>query len=221
MIVLAIDTANEFGSLALSYGNETLEEVLLHEPDGYSSVLFEQIANLMSRNSLRLDEVDVYAAASGPGSFTGVRIGLSAAKALAEANGKPCFGVSNLAAMAQYGTAGTRAAFADARRGEVYGGVFGLARTSEVVAPFPRWLDGLPDHVEEFLAFDFDPFDAPLRSSRFAAVARTRVPRALAARVAEIALERFRAGEDGDPAPLDANYVRRSDAELLWKPSSV
>lgn len=217
MIVLAIDTAHEFGSLALSYGDETLEEVLLHEPAGYSGILFEQIEKLLKRNSVELKAVDVYAAGAGPGSFTGVRIGLTAAKSLAEANGKPCYGVSNLAAMANFGTARHRAAVMDARRGEVYGGVFDERQSPELAAPFPRWLEMLPPEIEEFVAFDFAPFEAVLASSRFAHAAHTRVPRALAAAMGELALERFRVGEPGDPAVLDANYVRRSDAELLWK----
>ena len=217
MIVLAIDTTHEFGSLALQYGTELLEQILLHAPDGFSGVLFNQMEKLLGRNTLRIDEVDIVAVAAGPGSFTGVRVGLSAAKRLAEAIGKPCFGVSNLAAMANYGTQPMRAAILDARRGEVYGGVFGEHPMPETVAPFGRWLESLPPSTDEFLAFDFAPFEAVLAASAFAAAARTVVPRAIAAAVAELALERFRVGEKGDPATLDANYVRRSDAELLWK----
>ena len=216
MIVLAIDTAQEFGSLALSYGEETLEEVHLHAPDGFSTILFDQIRKLLTRSNIQLKEVDLYAAAAGPGSFTGIRIGLSAAKALAFAHAKPCYGVSNLAAMANLGSEATRAVVIDARRGEVYGGVFGAHPLPETVAPFPRWLAALPDSVGEFLAFDFTPFALTLDASPLARVSRTTCPRALAASVAELALERFRLGENGDPALVDANYVRRSDAELLW-----
>lgn len=218
MIVLALDTANEFGSLALSYGEETLEEVPLHAPDGYSGILFDQIGRLLKRNALRLDEVDVYAVAAGPGSFTGIRVGLAAAKALAVVNAKPCYGVSNLEAMATYGTAACFAALIDARRGEIYGGVFGQASAPETVGPFPQWLASLPGGVAEFLAFDFTPFEAALAGSSFRDASRTSVPRTLAAAIAEIALGRFRAGDPGDPAPLDANYVRRSDAELFSVP---
>jgi tRNA threonylcarbamoyladenosine biosynthesis protein TsaB len=214
--VLSIDTAQEFGSLALAYGAELLEEVPLHAPDGFSSILFDQLQKLLRRNNIELKEIDIYAAAAGPGSFTGIRIGLSAAKSLAFANAKPCYGVSNLAAMANLGTEPARAAVIDARRGEVYGGVFGDHPVPETVAPFPTWLKTLPQKVTEFLAFDFAPFALTLDASPLAAAARTTCPRALAASVAELALERFRLGEDGDPAQVDANYVRRSDAELLW-----
>jgi tRNA threonylcarbamoyladenosine biosynthesis protein TsaB len=220
MIVLAIDTTHDFGSLAILYGSELLEESLLHAPEGFSSILFPQVQALLKRNDLGIDEVDVFAAAAGPGSFTGVRIGLSAAKGLAEAHQKQCFAVSNLAAMANFGSAPVRAAVLDARRGEVYGGVFGDHPSTEIVAPFGRWLEMLPQQTSEFLAFDFAPFEAALSSSPFAHATHTTVPRAIASSVAELALERFRVGENGDPALLDANYVRRSDAELLWKDRS-
>ena len=216
MIVLAVDTAHEFGSLALSHGEERLEEIALHAPDGFSSILFDQIQKLLSRNHVQLNEVDVYAAAAGPGSFTGIRIGLSAAKALAFAHAKPCYGVSNLAAMANLGTEATRAVVIDARRGEVYGGLFGAHAQPEVVAPFPRWLGALPNTVSELLTFDFAPFALTLDASPLAGAIRTTCPRALASSIAELALKRFRLGENGDPALVDANYVRRSDAELFW-----
>lgn len=216
MIVLAIDTAQEFGSLALADEDGTLEEVALHAPDGFSGILFDQLAKLLKRNRIELKQVDVYAGAAGPGSFTGIRIGLSAAKSLAFANGKPCYGVSNLAAMANLGSESTRAVVIDARRGEIYGGVFGELGIPEVVAPFPRWLTGLPDTIGEVLAFDFAPFALALDGSALASAVRTTCPRALAASVAKLALARFHLSEDGDPALVDANYVRRSDAELLW-----
>lgn len=213
MIALAIDTSHEFGSLALASETAILEETLLHEPGGFSGILFEQIGALLGRHNLHPADIDLFAAAAGPGSFTGVRIGLTAAKALAEAHAKPCFGVSNLAAMAESGACSARAVFLDARRGEVYGSVFGA---DEVVAPFGDWIASLPD-VREFLAFDFTPFEAALAQSRFADCVRTRVPRAIAGAIAKLAIARHSAGDLGDPAALDANYVRRSDAELLWK----
>jgi tRNA threonylcarbamoyladenosine biosynthesis protein TsaB len=217
MIVLALDTANDFGSIALTYGDETLEEASLHSPDGFSGILFDQTDRLLKRNAVTLPQVDIYAAGMGPGSFTGIRIGLSAVKALAVAAGKPCYGISNLAAMANFGSAATHAAILDARRGEIYGAVYGAHSSAEVVTAFPEWLASIPAETEEFLAFDFTPFEAALSSSRFAHGTRTTVPRALAASIAELSLAKFRAGEHGDPALLDANYVRRPDAELLWR----
>ncbi len=217
MIVLAIDTANEFGSLALVSDSGTLEEVPLREPGGYSGVLFGEIGGLLTRHALRPRQIDCYSAAAGPGSFTGIRVGLAAAKALADASSRPCFGVSNLEAMARAGSAKRRAVLLDARRGEIYGGVFGAGQQDETVARLADWVTSLPSDIEELLAFDFAPFSAALVGTPLANVTQTLVPRSIAGYIGQITLGRQREGEDGDSATLDANYVRRSDAELLWK----
>lgn len=219
-LLLAVDTTHEYGSLALVRGAETVEEVSLHAPDGFAHVLYPRLAELLARHGLRAAEVDCFAAASGPGSFTGVRVGLAAVKGLAEALGRPAVAVSNLQALACFGHGGLRAAVLDARRGEVYGAVYDAAArlvAAETVAPFERWLAGLPEGDLEFVSSDFTPFQAALAGTRFAGTPVTTAPRALAAAVARLALARFQAGEAQDPAALDANYVRRSDAELLWK----
>lgn len=218
-LILAVDTTHEFGSLALLRGPDVLEEMLLHSPEGFGGILFARLADLLARHGSAAAAMDCFAAASGPGSFTGVRIGLAAIKGLAEATGKPAVAVSNLAAMATFGSAARRAVVLDARRGEVYGAVYdacGEAVVPETVMPFTRWLDTLPGDVE-FVSTDFSPFAAALAATRFAGAPVTTAPRALAAAVGKIACRRLGAGEAVDPAGIDANYVRRSDAELFWK----
>lgn len=198
-LILALDTTREYGSMALLRGGELLEEVSLHSPDGFAHVLFDQLAALLARHGVTAREVDCFAAASGPGSFTGVRVGLACIKGLAEAAGKPAVGVSNLQAAASLGSGDLRAPVMDARRGEVYGAVYdaaGNAVAPEVVAPLDEWRRGLPAGAEILEI----PAAAPL-----------------AAVIGRIALARWQRGEAGDPASLDANYVRRSDAELFWK----
>jgi tRNA threonylcarbamoyladenosine biosynthesis protein TsaB len=161
---------------------------------------------LLRRNGVKLTAIDCFAAASGPGSFTGVRVGLACVKGLAEALGKPAAGVSNLRALASFSTAPLRAAVLDARRGQVYGAVYnadGEIVAPEMVAPLSDWLASLPSGDMEFVTRGY-----PLE------VAGARVviaPEALAAAIGRLA------GEGSDPAALDANYVRRSDAELFWK----
>jgi tRNA threonylcarbamoyladenosine biosynthesis protein TsaB len=219
-LILAVDTTHEFGSLALARGGELLEETLLHSPTGFGHVLFPQLAALLERQGVRASGIDCYAAANGPGSFTGVRVGLACIKGLAEANGKPAVAVSNLRAAAASGSAPLRAAVFDARRGEVYGAVYdaaGRAVSPEVVARFGDWLSGLPEGELEFVSTDFTPFRAALEGTRFAGAPVVEAPRALAGAVARIALVEYLNGEAADPAALDANYVRRSDAELFWK----
>lgn len=214
--ILAIDTTAEFGSIALAG-----EEVLIHAPEGFGGVIFQQIEGLLGRCGVKFEEVKAFAAAAGPGSFTGVRIGLACVKGLAEASGRKAFGVSNLEALASFGTSAVRVPLIDARRGEVYASVYdgrGTIVMPEVVCPFPALLERLPQEPVEFVAQNFAPFAAAVQGTRFADSAIVEAPRAIAACIARIAEARFAAGHAGDPAGIDANYVRRSDAELLFKP---
>jgi tRNA threonylcarbamoyladenosine biosynthesis protein TsaB len=186
--------------------------VALHSPEGFGHVLFDEIQGLLSRHGLSLGDLHGFASAAGPGSFTGVRVGLTAVKGLAEATGHKVVAVSNLAALAWFGTRPLRAAVMDARRGEVYGAVYddalGLVR-DEVVMKFGDWLGTLPGGDLELVAGGFvpPPQDLPV----------TQAPRALAGAIASIAALHFAGGLARDPAEIDANYVRRSDAELLWR----
>jgi tRNA threonylcarbamoyladenosine biosynthesis protein TsaB len=214
-LILAVDTTHEFGSLALVRGGTLVEEAAVHAPDGFAHVVYGALAGLLERNSMTLTEIDCYAAASGPGSFTGVRIGLACVKGLAEAMRKPAVAVSNLQAIASFGSAGLRAAVLDARRGQIFGAVYdaaGCLVSPEVVAKVEAWLASLPAGDLEFVATDFAPFATALAGKRMVTA-----PRALAGAVASLALARYERGEACDPAALDANYVRRSDAELFWK----
>jgi tRNA threonylcarbamoyladenosine biosynthesis protein TsaB len=214
--ILAIDSTAEFGSIALAG-----EEILLHAPQGFGSVIFQHIERLLERTGLRLADVEAFAAAAGPGSFTGVRIGLACVKALAEAMGKPAVGVSNLQAISRYGKSEFRVPILDARRGEVYAAMYhanGRQIISETVCRFPDFLERLPDEPFDFVSQHFRPFAAALEGTRFAAQGAIEAPHALAAIIAQIAVERLASGDSGDPAAVDANYVRRSDAELLFTP---
>jgi len=215
-LVLSLDTTHEFGSLALLAGEEVLEEVLLHSPEGFGHILYGQLGKLLARHQAAVRQVACFAAASGPGSFTGVRIGLTAVKGLAEATARPVVAVSNLAAMASLGTLSLRAPLLDARRGEIYAALYdaqGRAVIPEAVLPFREWLQRLPAGEIELLAMDFGPFRDALPESAHL----TTVPRALAAAVGRIAWRKWKAGQAMDPAAVDANYVRRADAELFWK----
>jgi tRNA threonylcarbamoyladenosine biosynthesis protein TsaB len=217
-LILALDTTHEFGSLALVRGAETLEEELLHEPTGFSSMLYGRLEGLLARHAVELHAIDCFAAASGPGSFTGVRVGLACIKGLAEALGKPAVAVSNLEAIARFGAAPLRAVVLDARRGQIYGAVYdaaGALVSPEVVAHFDAWLPTLPPEVNEFITTDLITTDLTLPLPAHATLVPA--PRALASVIACIAAERLARGDAGDPAAIDANYVRRSDAELFWK----
>uniref|UniRef100_Q01UU5 Peptidase M22, glycoprotease n=1 Tax=Solibacter usitatus (strain Ellin6076) TaxID=234267 RepID=Q01UU5_SOLUE len=212
-LILAIDTTGEHGSLALLRGQELLEEVRIHAPTGFSHLLYGEIEALLARHAVALREIECFASASGPGAFTGVRVCLACVKGLAEALGRPAVAVSNLEALARFGSAPLRGAVLDARRGDLYGAVYdaeGRQVTEEVVAAPDAWLASLPAGVEEFVTAGF-PLEVALPARVIAA------PHAMAAQIARIAAARLGRGEACDPAALDANYVRRADAELSWK----
>ena len=230
--ILSIDTTGDSASLALVEDGAVIEEVALESPDGFAHVLFGEIERLLARHTLSLEQLDAFAAASGPGSFTGVRVGLTAAKGLAEAMGRKVVAISNLAALASFGTRALRAVVIDARRGEIYGAVYDSALNlvcDEIVTPYDAWLAGLPSGDLEIItsrcAITSVASDA-IANVASDAIANVRkdarvieAPRLLAGAIGKIALRRFLAGLGEDPASIDANYVRRSDAELLWKDS--
>jgi len=219
-LILAIDTTHEFGSIALLNGASTIEEIMLHSPDGFGHILFEHLSRLLERHGVWVDEILCFAAAAGPGSFTGVRVGLACVKGLAEAGGRKVVAVSNLEALARFGSRELRAVVLDARRGEIYGAVYdsaGQVVVEPVVMGFPAWIETLPAGDIEFISSDFTPFNAAFEATRFLNSKMTIAPRALAAAIGAIAHERFCAGLAQDPAQIDADYIRRSDAELFWK----
>ncbi len=209
MLTLAVDTAAEIGSIALVEGEHVLELALLTAPGGFGQTLFGELESLLARRKVRLADIDLYAAASGPGSFTGVRVGLAAVKGMAEVAGKPAAGVSNLAALAEFGSAELRAPLIDARRGEVFAGVFdasGLEIMPASVLPFAGFAELVDGRPVEWITAGFDP-----------GIPATLVPPELAAMIARLAIRRVVSGESCDPALMEANYVRRSDAEIFWK----
>ena len=205
MRVLALDTTAERGSLALLDGDRLVEEQVLRGPDGFGHLLFPALTELLERHGWTLPQVDIFAAASGPGSFTGVRVGVSAVKGLAEATGRTVQAISNLRALAGQGTGERRLAVIHARRGEVYTGLYnGQLQSLEAERHGPL-TSLVPSGVEMICQ---EPWPELLASGLPFHVAT----RPLAGMVAVLALA------DGgvDPAAIDANYVRRSDADGRW-----
>lgn len=194
-LILAVDATNEHGSLALSRGDHLLEEFALYAPGGYGEVLFQSIEALLNRHHARVADIALFAAASGPGTFTGVRVGLACVKGLAEATGKRAVAISNLKALAFFGSKQLRAVTLDARRNEVYAALYDAAGRALV----PERVCSLAD------------FHASLPAGDIEYISR-KGP--LVAAIARIAASRLAAGQTSDPAAIVANYVRRTDAEL-------
>src|SRR5579864_1995850 len=139
MLILAIDTSTGSGSIALLRDSEILAEISAREDNPYSTRLFRDLELLQSRAKFSMKQIDLFAVAAGPGSFTGLRVGLTAVKAWAEVHGKPIAAVSGLEAIAAQGSANQEviSPFLDARRGHVFGSTYrrwpGQAQVTQLV----------------------------------------------------------------------------------------
>ena len=134
MYLLALDSTAVSASVALADGERMLGEILIEHGNTHSETLLPTIEQLLSRFSMTPGDVDLFACTAGPGSFTGVRIGVSTVKGLAFATGKPCIGVSTLSSLA-YNLCGFGAGQEDgvivapvmnARRAQVYNALFSV-----------------------------------------------------------------------------------------------
>lgn len=215
MTVLALDTTTDHGSLALIRDGVLVWEREMHSTEGFSHILFKDLHELLEVGGVRLADVDLFAAASGPGSFTGVRVGLTTVKALAEATGRSAIGVSNLQALASFGTAPLRAVLIDARRHECYAAVYDAdlqLRSEEIVGDPKKWLAALPDNSYQFVSQN----GSWLESLGIPAPQILTAPLFVAPGIAHCAELLVARGVPTDPVILDANYVRRSDVNLYW-----
>jgi tRNA threonylcarbamoyladenosine biosynthesis protein TsaB len=149
MIVLAVDTTTARESAAVVEGGQIRGEVRLFSSDTHSRRLLPAIDFLLSQLGLAPDAVEGFAVTTGPGSFTGLRVGLSTIQGLALAGGRPCFGAPALDVLAARiaGTAPHLVALMDAYRAEVFAGLYdGAARplAPPLVTPLEPWLATLP-----------------------------------------------------------------------------
>ncbi len=211
MTILAVDTTSEFGSVALRRGGKTVAEARIHSNDGFGHLIVRAVQEVLARANTKLEEIDCFAGASGPGSFTGVRVGLAAIKGLAEVMHKPAASISNLRALSLAGHQDLRATVLDARREQIYGALYDASAElidEESVMRWERWFPLLPAGAE-LIGIEGGPCEAAGKSF-------TKASPYLAPAVAECA-ERDGAGKWVDPIGIDANYVRRSDAEMFWK----
>jgi len=197
LLVLAIDTTAQMvgarvGGFALARDGEIVASRTAEPEDGLAAALFGEIEALLAEAGCALEDVDVFAALSGPGSFTGIRVGLSAVKALAEVAGKPVLAVSNLEALAFLGEGAVRAVVLPSRRGDVFGAVYD--------AELRVLLKERQEPEADFLARARGMGAEPV-------VAEAGRPLAEAAAL----LASRRAGEA--PEATDANYVERAAAE--------
>jgi tRNA threonylcarbamoyladenosine biosynthesis protein TsaB len=238
MLILSLDTTTRGGSCAVARGDQILREAPTDPSRDHAAQLPGALDTLLRAVDLAIADVDVFAVATGPGSFTGLRIGIASMQGLALATGKPLIGVSALDALAHAGRALSGppgqpegvaprriATWMDAWRGEVYAALYENGRAVEppTVASPDALLQQLhsldllnPPHPPHggavvFVGDGAVTFRAMIRARHGFIVEPTPL---LAGAIARLAHARAQAGEAPPPDAIRPLYVRRPDAEL-------
>ena len=213
MRILAADTSSQHGSVCVVDGQNVMGEVRLASSMQHSERFFRAVEFLFQHIPFQLSNIDLFAAARGPGSFTGLRIGLAAMDGFAAAHGKPCAGVTTLEALAW--KTGVEDALVvptiDAGRGEVYGAVYRRAgqtlieEQSPVVLKPAEWFAFLPRQPLIFCGDGAIRYHSEIVAESGWSIHPMDLY--LAPTIAELA---------GMPnhGPLQPLYVRKTDAEI-------
>jgi tRNA threonylcarbamoyladenosine biosynthesis protein TsaB len=223
MILLAIDTSGKQGSIALARGGqrsaadddlEVIETVPL-VGGTFSAQLVPQISELLSRHGFTKHDIGAFAVVSGPGSFTGLRIGLAVVKALAEVLKKPIAAVSLLeVCVFASGAQGKVMAALDAGRSDVYVGEYEIpARARE--SPREHMLSRNEFFSQARGWAVVTPDSTLADAARSAGLPVAILPPITASAVADLGWRKIQSGATVTSTQLEANYIRRSDAEML------
>jgi len=230
-LILAIETSRRAGSVSLARGFEVLSAVLGDGTSSHSTDLIDNVERVLREGSARLIDIDLFAVTAGPGSFTGLRIGLATVKAFAVCVQKPCLPVSTLAAIAHAaGESERTVSILPAGRGEVYAQAFSVRaeivsaldtashlKPAELLEKYGnartlRWAgEGAHQHLAILRQ---DGVGNWISSGEGEGWSVAPPPQYLANSVARLALTDYRDGKATDAGELQANYVRASDAEI-------
>lgn len=223
MLILGIDTSGKSGGVTLADSGEHSFCVLASAPIAggtFSAQLVPTVAALLQQHNFGVRDLDGFAVASGPGSFTGLRVGLSAVKGLAEVLHKPIVTVSLLEALATTSPAQGRVISAlDAGRSEVFFGLYEV--NGSVASRVTEQLVSGTEFVEQAkssgiaMVVTSDPSIGRLASATAARIQILERPDSSV--IARIGAGKLRSGESISVEALDANYLRRSDAEIFFK----
>jgi len=234
MRVLALDTTTRAGSLALVDEDHLVDEVSGDPSQTHAERLPGKMLALLARHGLTVPDVDLFAVASGPGSFTGLRIGIATIQGLAFTSARPVVAVSALGALAQMASAALQpgslvAAWMDAHRHDVFAAlyrvgadpVFRPGRLLEIAGPtvgdpagiLARWAEHLAETPTWFIGDGTALHGDAIRTARASQVHILPTP-LLAGAIGRIALATARRGEAILPGAVRPLYVRRPDAEL-------
>lgn len=222
MIILALDTTTRAGSVAVVDDTRVLALLPGDESRTHGERLPAEIGQALEMAGTAKEKIDVLAVASGPGAFTGLRIGLATMQGLAMTLNKPVIGVSALDALAaQISDGDVIVPWMDAQRGDVFATVIDRQSNMTLEPPAAAAPDALLESWQHHLTGrraifigDAVPRDAEIIARRGAGHWITRTPDPLAPQIAQLGRERAARGEAGPPHALEPIYVRRPDAEI-------
>ncbi len=218
MIVLAVESSAIAASVALQKDDHLLAEMTLNRGNTHSENLLPMVETILERMDLTVDEIDLFAVSVGPGSFTGVRIGVATVKGLAFGKGKPCVGVSTLEALAEnlaFLSDKLICPVMNARRNQVYTALFRgkerlLPDSAISVEELEKILSAYPEPVL-FVGDGYDLVTSQIQHKFLPIPERLRLQNA--ASVASVALREAQNGNTTDDARLAPVYLRPSQAE--------
>lgn len=223
-LILSVETATMAGSVALARGAEILGVISGDANISHSNTLLGDVDKLLTQTQIALPDLDLFAVATGPGSFTGLRIGIATIKALAATLGRPTTGIPTLEAVAlSGGVSAETVALLPAGRGEVFTQLFSVLRPDLVEAldeaahiPPARLFERYGDLETVTWCGEGAIVNRELIESWAAGRDWKIAPQSndLAAHVAHLALSRFNENQFDNPYALRAIYVRPADAQL-------
>jgi tRNA threonylcarbamoyladenosine biosynthesis protein TsaB len=232
MRFILVDTADGRGSIAIFDESEVLAIEEHASEEDYSVWLLPAVHRVLAKSSLSLAELDGYAVCAGPGSFTGLRVGLTTVKAWAEIYHKPIASLSRLEALAVSSPEPESefvASYIDARRDQVFAALYALSGSGceplgeESVISLANFAGAVGEKSAGKPVRWVTPDPVLLESGAWwpALLAAGHIlqsaPPPFAPILGVLARRKFRQGRTTDALSLDANYVRRSDAEMFWK----
>jgi len=247
MRVLAIDTTSECGGAAIYDQNKCLATALNEGPaSGYAVTLFDLADRALAQAGIGFPDIELYAVSNGPGSFTGIRVGLAAAQGWAKAFARPLKGVTLFEAMVEHAhpEADWAVPLLDARRGEFFVSLFrrinGVAGQEDAFEAAGAGQLVRPERLQNMLEAlgrggqcrtfrggtiacltrSHDLKARSLRESLSPDLAAVDVSGALLEAIAKVAVRAHERGDVSSPEELDACYIRRTDAEINWRPSA-
>ena len=220
-LILSVETATLAGSVSLVRGKDVLAGFAGDASVSHSNTLLNDIDKILGDARVDLTQIDMFAVASGPGSFTGLRIGIATVKGLAATLNSPCVGIPTLHAVAHSAGASRKTvALLPAGRGEVFAQLFSVTNEGIVTS-----LDQASHIAPQRLFEKYGSLESVVwcgegalaNRALFEGDARWRIGQPtpnLAEHISSLALSRFREKQLEHPDGLQAIYVRPSDAEL-------